>query len=237
MSHLIVELYERFGDRFPCCTLDDHEVSNRQYFHDLQQRGIADRAARVIVRPGDEYHIGDHVRLLDKVRRSYADTVVIDPVIANEVDLNEVLFDEQGFTERAEAVLIVPNPNIDSSYRLRVSLYAEVGQKIPSLVLYDWEYPLSECLADLNYFHFANKAAFIRVERGPAYQEGDRIVLRGAPTTDARSYALEPGDYDLTHFMIEERRDVSRPVVRARKCWAETLIAIGLELQPRVIWN
>jgi hypothetical protein len=237
MSHLIVELYERFGDRLPCCTLDDHEVSNRQYFHDLQQRGIADRAGRVVVRPGDEYHTGDHVRLLDKARPGYADTIAIDPVIAHDVDLNEVLFDERGFAERAEAVLIVANPNLDSSYRLRLSFYTQPGQHIPSLVLYDWEYSQDRHLADLNYFHFANKAAFIRIEKGPAYREGDRIILREALTSDAESYALEPGDYDLTRFMVVERQDVSRPLVRARKSWAETLAAIELDLRPGIVWH
>jgi len=237
MTHLIVELYERFGDKFPCYALDDHEVSNRQYFHDLHQPGIAGRAARVVVRPGDEYRTGDHIRLLDKVRPSYADTIAIDPAVADDVDLNEVLFNEHGFAERAEAVLIVTNPNVDSSYRLRVSLYAQVGQKIPSLILYDWEYPLGGHLADLNCFHFAHKTAFIRIERGPAYQEGDRVILREALVPGSRTHALEPGDYDLTRFMVEERRDVAQPIVRERKAWAETVAALELELQPGIIWS
>lgn len=235
MSHLIVELYERAGDKFPGCTVEDHEVSNRQYFHDLHRRGLADRAARVVVRPGDEYRTGDHIRLLDKVRPSYADTIAIDPAIAGDVDLNEVLFNEHGFTERAEAVLIVTNPNVDSSYRLRVSFYAQLGQKIPSLLLYDWECPQGEHLADLNCFHFAHKVASIRVEKGPTYQEGDRVILREALTTGCRSYALEPGDYDLTRFMVEESRDVTQPIVWARKSWAENLAALELNLQPQVI--
>lgn len=236
MTHLIVELYEQFDDRFPCCTLDDHDVSNRQYFHDLRRLGSADLADRVVVRPGDEYRTGDHIRLLDRVRRSYADTIAIDPAVADDVDLNEVLFNEHGFADRAEAVLIVTNPNVDSSYRLRVNLYAQMGQKIPSLILYDWECPLGEHLADLNCFHFANKAAFIRVERGPAYQEGDHVILREAVAAGARSHALEPGDYDLTRFLVEEGRDEAQPVVRPRKSWAETIAAIELELQPRIIW-
>ena len=236
MSHLMVELYERFGDKFPCCTLDDHDVSNRQYFHDLHRYGLADRTARVIVRPGNEYRTGDHIRLLDKVRQNYADTIAIDPAIAGDVDLNEVLFNEQGLAERAEAVLIVTNPNVDSSYRLRVSLYAQVGQKIPSLILYDWEYPSGGRLADLNCFHFANKAAFIRVERGPAYQEGDRVILRETVASGSQTYALEPGDYNLTGLLVEESKDVSRPIVHGRKYCAETVVALELELQPRIIW-
>jgi hypothetical protein len=231
----MIEPYERAGDRFPCCTLADHDLRRHQCFYDLHPRGAADRAARVVVRPGDEYHTGDHIRLLDQVRPSYADTIAIDPAIAADVDLNEVLFNEHGFAERTKAVLIVTNPNVDSSYRLRVSLYAQVGQKIPSLLLYDWECPQGGRLADLECFHFAHKVAFIRVEKGPAYQSGDRIILREALTTGPRSYALEPGDYDLNRFMIEARRDVSWPIVWERKSWAESLAAIELDLRPQVI--
>ena len=83
MSHLIVELYEHLGDKFPCCTVDNRDVSNRQYFHALHQRGIADRATRVVIRPGEEYRTGNHIRLLDKGRPSYADTIAIDPAIAD----------------------------------------------------------------------------------------------------------------------------------------------------------
>jgi hypothetical protein len=237
MTHLMVELYERFGNKFPCYTLDDHEVSNRQYFHNLHRRGLADRAARVIVRPGNEYRTGDHIRLLDKVRPSYADTIAIDPAIADDVDLNEVRFNEHGFAERAEAVLIVTNPDVDSSHRLRVSLYAQVGQKIPSLILYDWECPQSTHLADLNCFHFAHKTAFIRIERGPTYQARDRVILREALGPSSQTHALEPSDYDLTRFMVEESRDVAQPIVRERKAWAETVAALELELQPGIIWS
>jgi hypothetical protein len=30
---------------------------------------------------------------------------------------------------------------------------------------------------------------------------------------------------------------VSRPIIRERKFWAETLAAIELELQPEIIWH
>lgn len=235
MSHLFIELYERIGDRFPSCTLADHDLYHREWFYDLHSYGVADRAARVVVRPGDDYRTGDHIRLLAKVRPSYADTIAIDPAIADDVDLNEVLFNDHSFAERPEAVLIVTNPNVDSSYRLRVSLYAQVGQNIPSLLLYDWECPQGGRLADLECFHFAHKVALIRVEPGPAYEVGDRVVLREALTTGSRSYALEPGDYDLTRFMVEESREVAQPIIQARKSWAESLAAIELEFQPKVI--
>ncbi len=237
MSHLMVELYERVDDRFPSCTLADHDLHRRQCFYDLHPRGVADRAARVVVRPGDEYRTGDHIRLLDKARPGHADTIAIDPAIAADVDLNEVLFNKDGFAERAKAVLLITNPDVGGNYRLRVSLYAQVGQKIPSLLLYDWECPKRGLLADLEWFHFAHRVAFIRVEKGPAYQAGDRIILREAPATGCRSYMLEPGDYDLTRFMVEESREVRRSIIRERKSWAENLAALELNLQPQIIRN
>lgn len=237
MSHLVVELYERCSDRFPCCTLEDHDVSDRQYFHDLHRRGSADRAARVIVRPGDEYRIGDHIRLLDKVRRSHTHTIAIDPAVADDVDLNEVPVNEHSFAERAEAVLFITNPNIDSSYRLRVTFYTQVGQKIPSLILYDWECPSAGSLTDLNCFHLARRAAFIRIESGPAYQDGDRIILRESLMSGFPSYTLMPGYYDLTRFMVDARQAEIQPLIRERKPLAETITAIELKLQPTVIWH
>jgi hypothetical protein len=235
MSHLIVEFYERSGDKFPCCMVDDHDVDHRQYFHDLHPLGMADRAARVAVRPGDEYRLGDHIRLLDQVRSTYADTVAIDPAIAGDVNLNEVLCHKYSFAERAEAVLIVANPNMDGSYRLRVSFYTQLGQKIPSLLLYDWECPQGGRLVDLACFHLAHQVAFIRIEKGPAYQVRDCVRLREALTTGSCSYALEPGDYDLTHFMVEESREAAPPLIHVKKSWTETMGAIELELQPRVM--
>lgn len=237
MTHLIVELYDRFGDKFPCCRLDDHDVSSRQYFHDLYQRGVADRVARVVVQPGDEYRTGDHIRLLDKVKPSHTDTIAIDPAVAGDVDLDDVLINEHGFAERAAAILFVTNPNVDSSYRLRLCLYSQVGQKIPSIVLYDWECTPGEYLADLNCFNFANRADFIRIEPGPGYQPGDRVVLREALAAGSRSYALEPGEYDLTRFMVEERTEVGQPLIHTRKLWADMMAAIEFELQPTIVWN
>jgi hypothetical protein len=236
MAHLFVDLYDRLGGRLPCCTLDDHEVSNRQYFHDLNQRAFADQAARVVVRCGDEYRTGDHIRLLDQARPSHTDTIAVDPAIADDVDLNQVIFDNHGFADRAEAILIVTNPNPDSSFRLRVSLYDQVGQQLPSLVFYDWEYPAVVRLTDLDLFHFANKAAFIRVERGPTYQEGDRIILWETLEHGSRTQALEPGNYDLNQIMLlEKRRRGWRSFIRERKCWADTVAGIELDLQPQVV--
>jgi hypothetical protein len=161
--------------------------------------------------------------------------VAIDPLIAADVDLNTILFNEHGFAERPEAILIVANPNLDSSFRLRLSLYAQVGQRLPSLVLYDWECPPETGLADLECFHFAHQAAFIRVERGPAYRAGDRVILRETPAAEGQSYALEPGDYDLSELRFEPGWSGEVWLVGARKSWAEAVTAIELALQPQVV--
>jgi hypothetical protein len=235
MTHLFVELYDRVGDRFPCCTLDDHEVGNRQYFHDLRPHGSADLADRIVIRPGDEYRAGDHIRLLDEATTSNTDTVAIDPAIVTDVDLNEILFDKRGFADRAAAVLIVTNPHRDSRYRLRVTLFDQADQKYPSLVFYDWEYPRGFRQADLNLFHFANRTAFIRIEPGPAYRPGDRVVLRESLAQGTRSLALEPGEYDLGQLMVLEQTTDAWSFIREHKYWAETVTALELDLKPRVI--
>lgn len=131
MAHLFVDLFDRvnYSDPF---TLDDSDVNNRVLFHDLNPLQWADRAARVQVRPGDEFRTGDHIRLRDAVRASNTDTVCVDPGIAGDVDLNMV-----GFADRAAAVNIILNPNADGGFRLRVSLFDRVGQAIPNLILYD----------------------------------------------------------------------------------------------------
>lgn len=235
MSHLFVELYEQVGDRFPCCTLADHDLHSRQYFFDLHPRGVADRAARVVVRPGPEYRTGDHIRLLDRARPSDTAAVAVDPAVAADVDLNSVLFDHHGFAGRAEAVVVVTNPNPDSSYRLRMSLYDQVGQLWPSLIFYDWEYPADEPIADLSQFHFEQKAAFIRVEAGPAYQPGDRVILRESRGTDTPSQALEPGDYDLTEWLLPVAEVSPWQPHNPRQSWAEMVVAVELDLQPRLL--
>ena len=57
------------------------------------------------------------------------------------------------------------NPNTNGGFRLRVRLYDMVPNSSydwahPSLVLYDWEFPIYQEV-DLNKFHFADKAAAI----------------------------------------------------------------------------
>jgi hypothetical protein len=140
------------------------------------------------------------------------------------------------FADRAEAVLFVTNPYQDSRFRLRVSLYARSDQKVPSLIFYDWEYPLSVSLANLDCFHFANKTTFVRVEPGPAYQVGDHLILRAGPGGGAPSLALEPGEYDLSQVIVTEAAEPGGYLFgREPKCWAETVAGLGLELQPHLI--
>ena len=235
MTHLFVDLYDRVGDKLPCCTLNDHDVNNRRYFYDLHRRGVAEHVTRVVIRRGDEYRTGDHIRLFDKSRADDSDTIAIDPANAADVDLNDVIFNAQGFADRAAAVLIVTNPNPDSSFRLRISLYDQVGQKLPSLIFYDWEYAPDVQLADLNHFHFANKAAFIRIEKGPNYQAGDQVILWETLARDSRTHQLDPGDYDLKRLMLEESGAGSWSFIQDRKSWAKTVSGLELDLQPRVI--
>jgi hypothetical protein len=45
-------------------------------------------------------------------------------------------------------------------------------------VLYDWQFPPEEGPADLNTFHFADRAAFVIIDRGSAFVEGDEVVLQ-----------------------------------------------------------
>jgi hypothetical protein len=234
MSHLFIDLYDRVCDRLPCCRLDDHEAGSRRYFHDLCQYGVADQVDRIVITQGDEYRSGDHVRLLDRVSLSDAETIVIDPAIAADVDLNTVLCGERSFANRAEAVLIVTNPNPDSSFRLRLSLYGRLDQELPSLVFYDWECPAALPLTDLHRFHFANKAEFIRIEKGPGYREGDRVILRETLDRGSRTYVLEPGEYDLNQFVLEEQGQGTWSFFPEIKFWADTVAGIELELQPLV---
>jgi len=198
MAHLFVDLYDRVDSPNPYHTFDDQNENNRLFFHDLNVFGAADKAARVVVRPGDEYRTGDHIRMLDRVRRSNNVTISVDPAVAGDVDLNKVIVENgNNFADKAAAVLIVTNPNQNGSFRLRVSLYDQVGQEFPTLILYDWEFPPSLRFADLNLFHFADRAAFIRVEQGPNYINGDRIILWDALETGKNTQSYGIGEYDL----------------------------------------
>ena len=236
MTHLFVDLYDRPDDNLPCCTLDDQDIHHRQYFYDLHRRGMAGRAARLVMRLGDEYHTGDHIRLLDQVKSSDTDTVVLDPAIANDVDLNDVIFDDRGFADRAEAILMIISPRFDNSFRMRISLFDKMGQSLPSLIFYDWELPQTRRLTDLDHFHFKNKAAFIRIEPGPNYQPGDRVILRESLEPNSRRLALKPGAYNLHQiYLLQESRRSRWSLSRAKQCWADTVAGLELNLQPRVV--
>jgi hypothetical protein len=179
MTHLKVELFDRLDDEDPGATLGDlnPETNKRQLFWDLHHvfsdTDFADKARRVRVERGGEYRRGDHVILLDEVRQSDTRAVSIDPDVDADVDLNLV-----GFADKAAAAKIVLNPHEDGAFRLRIQLFDEVNRRVPHLVLYDWQFPPEEGPADLNTFHFADKAAFVILDRGPAFVDGDTVVLQ-----------------------------------------------------------
>ena len=179
MTHLNVELFDRLDDEDPGATLGDinPETGTRQLFWDLHHvnsdTDFADKARRVRVERGDEYRRGDHVILLDEVRQSDTRAVSIDPDVEADVDLDLV-----GFADEAAAAKIVLNPNVDGAFRLRIQLFDEVNRRVPHLLLYDWQFPPEEGPADLNTFHFADKAAFVILDRGPAFGDGDTVVLQ-----------------------------------------------------------
>jgi hypothetical protein len=125
--------------------------------------------------------------LLDQVRESNTDTVSVDPDIADDVNLNVV-----GFADKAAAVKIILNPNSNGGFRLQISFFDRVGQTIPNLVFYDFEFVPHETLVDLNRFHFADKAAFVRVERGPDFRQGDRILLLDTVQGGGATFPIEP---------------------------------------------
>lgn len=235
MTHLYVELYDQPHAQFPCYTLDDHDVNQRQYFHNLTHHEAADKAVRVVIKPGDEYRTGDHIRLMREVGRPHTDTVAIDPVIADDVDLNQLYYEVQATENRTAAVLIVTSPNPDSGYRLRVSLFKDAEQQLPSLLFYDWEYPSQTRPIDLNRFHFAHKTAIITIEPGPNYQDGDRILLREGAAASSRTHALEPGSYDLHQLMPERKAVAGAPLIRTRRNWAELLAGLEFDLRPQVV--
>jgi hypothetical protein len=98
LSHLFIDLFDRVDDPLPFVILDELDENNRLFFHDLNDVNdgveFADRAARVRIRTGPDYRLGDHIRLLDRVRRSNTDTISIDPAVAADVNLNQVIFNQ-----------------------------------------------------------------------------------------------------------------------------------------------
>jgi hypothetical protein len=202
MPRLTVELYDRVNDANPTVILDD----NLGIFYDLNAQSFADKAARVVMRPGADFVNGDHVRLLDEVNVNHTNTIALDPTIAVDVDLNAVLFNDRGFADKAAAVEIILNPDPTGGYRLRVQLFDTVPQQLPSLVLYEFEFDAPGGLidpngegtrfADLNQFHFADKTARIIVETGPNFQDGDRVRLWDAIQPGTNKLDIEPTEGD-----------------------------------------
>lgn len=236
MAHLYVDLYTEVEDRLPWYRLDDHDVGDRQYFHPLARYGAGGKTSRVVVRPGDEYRLGDHICLFEQSGPGDTDALIIDPDIATDVELQQITLDVGGLVDHTAAILFVTNPNRDSRFRLRISLYDSVGAELPWLVFYDWEPSLRRSLTNLDRFHFANKTAFILIHEGPAYQPGDLVILRAGTAAKTPLLALEPGGYDLTQFPLE--RKASRwSLAGERKSWAEAVTGLGVDLSPRLVTN
>jgi hypothetical protein len=200
MSHLSVELFDSVTDDNAGATISDMTDSKRTLFHNLNRTDppFADRASRVRVSSEGEYRRGDHILLLDQVRQGNTGTIAVDPDVDDDVDLNRV-----GFADKAAAVKMVLNPNPLGGFRLRVQLFDRVDQRTPNIVLYDWQFPPEEGPADLNSYHFADKGAFVILERGPNFQEGDSIFLQD--TVDGENEIEIVPEEELTEVDLKTR--------------------------------
>jgi len=198
MAHLNVYLYDKVGDRKSICSFSDGSYNTRTLFHNLNKYNAADKAAKIMISKSYEYRIGDHVLLLDQSRGRVSDIVAIDPDIKYKVDLNKVIFNNRGFADRAAAAKFITHPNIDGGYRLRVRLFDRESpgykQNYPTLIFYDWQVDLDNPKIDLNKFNFADKTAYIIVEKGPKYQKGDRIILHDHSAKSSIKLILEPDE-------------------------------------------
>jgi len=228
MSRLSLELYD--------------EVSGSAFVlpsgvTDLNAVGWADRAARIKVVPGDNYRVGDHVRLLDAVNANATNVRAIDPDVEGDVDLNLI-----DFADKAAGVELVLNPRL-STYRLRVQLFDTLAADAPpTLVFYDWDAAANAL--DLNLFHFAGKAARVRVDKGPCYVDGDRIVA----SSSSDFVEWWPGDHNLNDGgwadrvvalqfkLAEAAAEASKPVIFVDSSFPEVLVVIddGLFMEGEV---
>ena len=188
MSRLTVELYDAIGDVNPFLIITDDVP-----FVDLNDRNGADKAARVVVKRGSEYHPGDHVRLLDEVRSVDTDMITVDPLVAADVDLNAM-----GFADKAAALHFQLNPT--GQFRLRIDLHDQLGQPYPNLSLYDWQADPRGPI-DLNRLHFADKAARVRLTTGGGFRPGDHVrLLDEVRSVDTDMITVDPlvaADVDL----------------------------------------
>jgi len=216
MAHLKYFLYDRVNDLNALIKNGTSDALPSHYgpgtfIHNLNIFGAADKAAAIKVTKDRDYRRGDHIRLLDQVGVSKTDAVSIDPDIrSTKVDLHKVIFNNRGFDDRAAGVEFVRNPNSDGSFRLRVRLYDKIPAKsdlaYPTLVLYDWEFPSG---ADLNYFHFADRTAYIKIEKGPKYVKGDTVTLQDSQSSKSSKLVLDPeknnGLYDLHTYNFADK--------------------------------
>ena len=200
-ERLFVDLYDRVTDPQPQVRGVNDEDDGP--FFDLNTRNFADKAARVMIRQGPDYRVGDHVQFLDKAQPHNTNVVCVDPDITpnGDANLNDVL-NSGNFADRAAALAFVLNPNADGAFRLRVRLYDTLQQadELPSLVLYDWQADGNQ-VVDLQPFFFVRKAAKVGVDMMPGVEAGPHVgvflqeilnVDSGNPIAPSRAVDLTP---------------------------------------------
>ena len=194
--HLTFTLYDEVDTSGRHERWTDQDAS----YVDFNLRNWADKAARIKVERGDAYVVGDHVLLLDETKPDGGtDTVAVDPAVAADVDLHRVNFDD-----KAAAAKFVYNRYRNGQWRLRVQLFDTVPQVYPSLIIYDWEGDMNVPI-DLNPFHFADKAAKARVDRGPAYKDCDQVDLLDAVRQPTLTQTLETGTTNLHRWNWDDK--------------------------------
>ncbi len=205
MAHLSVYLYDRIKNGRPSRKIHQRSITDgsrfhRLKFHNLNNYNAADKAAAVKIYTANEYRRGDHILLLDRSRGSVSDTIAIDPDIRSVVDLNNVIFNNHGFADRAAALKFVTNPHADGSYRLRVRLFDKESptrsqQRYPTLIFYDWQVQAENPIIRLHDFNFDDKTAFVIVDKGSGYRKGDRIILHDHAGKHSHKLILEPDSW------------------------------------------
>lgn len=97
--------------------------------------------------------------------------------------------------------------NTNGNFRLRVFLYDTIDQPYPNLIFDDSQGFLYN-FVNLNNYDFADKIAWISIEKGRQYRQGDEITLYDAVYDNygaEDAISLPPGDYDLNDFNWADR--------------------------------
>src|SRR5512144_2367763 len=115
--------------------------------------------------------------------------------------------------------------NPGNSFRIRVSLFDKVEQSVPNIVLYDWQYPPEAGPADLNTYFFADKTAFLILDRGPASTGNERIVLQ-----DVVGGFGGGGELEIRPEAQTTRVDLNLVPIVTGGTWADKVAGIRFEL-------